>query len=318
MSNVSNQYKLDDCKNVILSGKRYYLGPNARGMLGFPDNWLGKDTIGTISTSNEMKERLNFFDYHDCAKSDDCRKIFLDYFDCFSDSPSDDGHIYHYDVKNKSIAEEAFIKFLCIYIDEDVAKEVVEIVNRLCPSTRVDSSSSGSYDFYLRHMAELSTMSAEGLDPLNISARELWHKSVFIGYPYFNNLFYTTAKIVIKAMLPDGVYDNLLQLLIDDASKRPYGLEGWTDISNIIVSTFDEKKRYDLYLTSDNNVFVVDPNTDHLDIVNGVNKFLLSDYIYELQVKPIILFLSNYSLVLSTYMSACLFGSLAFTLGQTN
>lgn len=151
--------------------------------------------------------------------------------------------------------------------------------------------------------------------PDQLSQSELVEHDVVIGNPFFNKLFYPTAVQVIKEIAPINYTQKIYNAFVKNIEDHGFSIHDYTNRENILVTLFDECKEYVFHCTLEDGEFSVHENCNARDFrwSPGYRCYLCSESDYEKYIEKIIIFISNWSLVLSTYMSMCIFGSLGLT-----
>lgn len=129
-----------------------------------------------------------------------------------------------------------------------------------------------------------------------------YKENIVIGTPFFNDLFYATAWKVAECFFAQGEIDSLSQSFLRIPGNRP-GRPRYRQFVSYLDSCREAYFQFDVF----GDQCYLDKN---VTVVSKV--FHCSRDQYERSFRPYILFLSNWTLVLATYLCMRSFGQCAF------
>ena len=291
----------------LLEGEQYFIGNKARE-IAFSLN-------GALGLSDD-RPYARFYDFH-LAANTDYKKEFLNNFYCFKEEPTNDGHLMHFDISSLDEAKAATRNFLINFIGNDIADKIIADIIDECLKTNstiddrnpVGLSDTDKFDFYLNHYPWPKPNQCNDFE---LSPQEIYHQCLYIGFPFYNRMFYKYGIQVLKNMIPRELYDNMFNAMIENEKIHNEKLEGFKNIENIFIWSFDEHERFAFRFDLDNNKFFVSDKR----YIYGAKSFNCSKNDYEIHHERIVLFISNWSLVIGTLMAVSLFRNIGLTIGE--
>ena len=237
---------------------------------------LPREQVGSFGVKKSV---VNFYDYHRSAGSADARGRFLDVLQTVSTDTSLDG--YH------------------------------TILWKNCCTKSYDDIRRGLYDYLETYVwpqkcSEIVTLIDSYVRTTSISQQEMFMKDIIIGEKYFNDLFYLTSLAVAEAILTPELINSMLESIPDK-------IAAFTSHSmphNVLITQLDEAQRH-VFRTS-----LRDGQFEREDYLRPIRRWRCSPNDLRTRILPLILFISNWSLVLGAYLTVVEFGAVAFTIGE--
>ena len=232
--------------------------------------------IGSFGTKQSV---VNFYDYHRSVGSRDTRQLFLNALQEVSREETHDGYqIIHW----KNFCTNSLDAVRCgmyDYLESYVwPQKCSEIVDII--------------DSYIRNR--------------RISHLEMLVMDIIIGEDYFNDLFYLSAVAVAEAILTP----ELINSMIDSVPNKERVFRTHSRPKNVLITLLDEAQRYVI------NTDLCDGEFAYGLYNRQVRHLRCSSADLRTRILPLIMFISNWSLVLGAYLTVAQFGTLAFTLGE--
>ncbi|MDO5334763.1 MAG: hypothetical protein Q4F23_01605 [Coriobacteriia bacterium] len=250
-------------ETVSVRGVEYWLGPE-RAACAAALNMPSFVDIGSFRIANNF---VRFFDYHKSLATNDVRGRFLDTFQIASTESSFNGfqHINWKNCCTKSLEDvkRGMYDYLETFVWPAKCSEIVD-----CIDSHVRS------DAY-------------------ISDQELILKDVIIGYQFFNTIFYDTSLLVADAILMTDLMEAMYRSIPNPSST----LLNHTRPENMLITQFDEVERYIFRTNLEDGCFLCDWSS------RQEKHWRCSPQDLGSRILPLIQFISNWSLVLGSYLA---------------
>lgn len=237
---------------------------------------LPRNQVGSFGAKNSV---INFYDYHQSIGSPDAKQCFLDALTIASEETLFDGNRYIHWKNCCSASPSAVRTGLYDYLQTYVWPEKCsEIVNLIDAYTK-DTS---------------------------ISEQEMFLRAIIIGEDYFNDLFYLTSLMVAEAVLTPKLINSMLtsvprKVTLFSLHSTPY---------NVLITQLDEAQRHIFRTNMEDGEFARE------SYLRPIRQWRCSPRDLKTRILPLILFISNWSLVLGAYLTIRQFGALSFTVGE--
>ena len=237
---------------------------------------LSREEIGSFGV---RKSVVNFYDYHRSAGSADARRRFLDVLQTVSTETTRDGY------------QTIHWKNCCTKSANDVRR--------------------GLYDYLESYVwpqkcSEIVTLIDSYVRTERISQQEMFMRDIVIGNRYFNDLFYLTALAVAEAILTP----ELISSMIGSVPNKVEAFSRHSMPQNVLITQLDEAQQH-VFRTD-----LMDGQFARDGYLRPVRRWRCSPDDLRSRILPLILFISNWSLVLGAYLTVVQFGTLAFTIGE--
>ena len=237
---------------------------------------LPRHQIGSFGVKNSI---VNFYDYHQSAGTPDVKKRFLDKFTIVSTDTTTDG------------------------------PRKISWKNCCCQS--YGTVEDALYDYLATYTwpqkcSEIVDFIRFYIKNTNLSPLELHLNDVIIGERFFNDLFYQSALMVAETILTPQLIDSMLVCI----QSTPVLLSPSSPIQYALISQLDEAERHVFRTDLDDGKF------EEEEFLRDVRYWRCSQHDLQTRILPLILFISNWSLVLGAYLAVAEFGSSAFTVGE--
>ena len=237
---------------------------------------LPREEIGSFGVRNSV---VNFYDYHRSAGSEDTKKRFLDALQTASTETTRDGW------------------------------QIISWKN--CYTKSFEDIRTGLYDYLETYVwpqkcSEIVTLIDAYVRSESPSDQELFLRDIIIGDKYFNNLFYLTSLMVAEAVLTP----ELINSMIESVPDKITAFTSHSAPQNILITQLDEAQLHIFRTNLRDGEFARD------EFLRPIRRWRCSPNDLRTRILPLILFISNWSLVLGAYLTVALFGALAFTIGE--
>ena len=237
---------------------------------------LPREQVGSFGVKKSV---VNFYDYHRSVNSADTRERFLGVLQTVSTDTTLDG--FH----------TIYWKNCCTRSFDDVRR--------------------GLYDYLETYVwpqkcSEIVTLIDSYVRTTSVSQQEMFLKDIIIGERYFNDLFYLTSLAVAEALLTPELISSMLESVPDKIAA----FTSHTMPHNVLITQLDEAQRH-VFRTS-----LRDGQFEREEYLRPSRRWRCSPHDLRTRILPLILFISNWSLVLGAYLTVAEFGALAFTIGE--
>ena len=232
--------------------------------------------IGSFGAVNSV---INFYDYHASAGTVDTKKRFLDTLHTASTDTTRDGYRV--------------------------------ITWRNCYTKSFEEVRTGLYDYLGTYVwpqkcsAIVDLIDSNARASTKISKWELQHRDITIGWEYFNDIFYLTVLEVADALLTEKLKKSMF-----DSIPVQEVLTGHARPQNALITQFDEAQLHEFCVCLEDGEFGRDWQS------RPERHWRCSSADLQTRILPLILFVSNWSLVLASYLTVLHYGSLAITVGE--
>lgn len=304
--NNENNYEISNTI-IKIKGDQYWIGDKAK--------IFRKDLIGGACTHQGNFNDVFFYDYHRDTKTKDIKQKYLNYFTCFSKSTLFNTTNYHFAIEKKNVARKAISDYLNEFVDYSASENIINYIEDYCSKTPNDCDTWNLFIDNMLHGYEMQAWKPPEATPDQLSDVELVDHNVIIGNLFFNSLFYPSAVQIIKEIVPSKYVQEIYNAFVRNIEHHGYSIYDYTNKENILVTLFDECQNYVFNCVLSDGKFSVDENCNARDFKQnpGYRYYLCSKNDYKKYIEKILLFISNWSLVLSSYMSVCIFGSISLT-----
>lgn len=237
---------------------------------------LPREQVGSFGVKKSV---VNFYDYHRSVGSADAKERFLGVLQTVSTDTTLDGY------------------------------QTIHWKN--CCTKSFDDVRSGLYDYLETYVwpqkcSEIVSLIDSYVRTTNVSQQEMFMRDIIIGEKYFNDLFYLTSLAVAEAVLTPELIKSMIESVPDKITafashSMPY---------NVLITQLDEAQRH-VFTTC-----LRDGQFERESFLRPVRQWRCSPNDLRTRILPLILFISNWSLVLGAYLTVAEFGALAFTIGE--
>lgn len=232
-----------------------------------------------VGSFGVKKSVVNFYDYHRSAGSEDTRERFLGVLQTVSTDTTQYG--YH------------------------------TILWKNCYTKSPYDVRRGLYDYLETYVwpqkcSEIVTLIDSYVRTTNISQQEMFMRDIIIGEKYFNDLFYLTSLAVAETLLTP----ELISSMIESVPDKIAAFSSHSMPHNVLITQLDEAQRH-IFKTS-----LRDGQFERQEFLRPVRRWRCSPNDLRNRILPLILFISNWSLVLGAYLTVVEFGAVAFTIGE--
>jgi len=164
---------------------------------------------------------------------------------------------------------------------------------------------------YLRYYLELFLSDSEAFRVHHIIDRYTWkhnhfdsgfRNNIVVGTPFFNDIFYTSSWAVASSLFSLEEIHSLQESMRRIRSSN-------LSIQKYFVNVFDGARKFEFEFNETSNECAL----VSIDFWEGTT-FSCPKHSFEASLKPYIYFLSNWTLVLASYLCAITFGQCAFGL----
>lgn len=225
------------------------------------------------------KGAANFYDYHRSLGTEDARQKFLDVLQAVSTETTQVG------------SRAIHWKNYCSQSHSDVRK--------------------GLYDYLETYVwpqkcSEIVTLIDSYLRTASISGQELRMRDIIIGEHYFNDLFYLTSVEVAETILTP----ELMWAMLNSVPDKWAAMASHSKPENVLITQLDEAQRLIFWSDLDDGQF------ERESFSRWERRWRCSPNDLRTRILPLILFISNWSIVLGAYLTVETFGALAITVGE--
>ena len=237
---------------------------------------LSREQVGSFGVKKSV---VNFYDYHQSVGSADAKGRFLEVLKTVSTETTLDGY------------QTIHWKNCCAKSFDDVRR--------------------GLYDYLETYVwpqkcSEIVSLIDSYVRTTNVSQQEMFMKDIIIGEKFFNDLFYLTSLAVAEAVLTPELINSMLESVPDKISA----FTSHSMPHNVLITQLDEAQRH-VFRTC-----LRDGQFERESFLRPIRYWRCSPNDLRTRILPLILFISNWSLVLGAYLTVAEFGALAFTIGE--